>query len=98
MKIIVNSITGKAMIDGVYDKDWFSDSTRVKLGSPLDSFIYEIDEVDPGNAVLCKELAEGFSTHRRNANNEPKYYWYDNAGTWELWEIDGWAEEVQGSV
>jgi len=54
--------------------------------------IFEIDEVDPENRGVCRDLIE--TLHKVNINGEGKYYM--NGG--ELYITDGWEEPVEDLI
>ena len=82
MKLLYNAVDGKIFY-AVYDSDWFkfSHSTNIALTEK------EIDEVDPDNRTLCKNITNTLG--KVNASDESKYY-IDGDG--DLAERDGWEE------
>ena len=49
-------------------------------------------EVDPltENSIIRADLKS--SINKQDIIGDPKYYMFDNAGTWELYDKDGWEE------
>ena len=88
MKILFNSIDGKIFY-AVYDRDWFAFSHSTNI--PLAEFV--IDETAPENKNVCIDLVRIQS--RVDINGDGKYFMFDNAGTWELHERDGWEEYIE---
>ena len=88
MRILFNNADGKIYY-AVPDRDWFMfhHSTQISLTE------FEIDEVAPNNQTACHELYHGYGTTRVDAAGDPKYFMFDNAGTWELHEKADWVEE-----
>ncbi|MCP4651061.1 MAG: hypothetical protein GY853_13420 [PVC group bacterium] len=87
MQIYFVEATGR-ILRAIYDKDIFV--TRVNFNISTETF--EIDEIDPDNKELCRDIAS--TIRRKDAEGDPKYYMYDNAGTWELHDKDGWQEQM----
>lgn len=88
MKILYNNINGKIYYS-VYDTDWFRFTHTTHL--LLD--VFEIDEIAPTNKAICIDLVR--HQNKTDINGDNKYYMFDNAGTWELHEVDGWEEYIE---
>ncbi len=79
------------IFDCVYYRDSFA-------YDPADNFndrvllIYSIDEVDPNNKALCKDLVKHGKVWLVDSNGDNKYYISGDPA--ELYERDGWVQEV----
>jgi len=77
---------GKRLIVGaVYEKDLFSAPLE-----PKGCFHIDVDEVDPDNKGICRNLAD--ATSKRDSEGEGRYF---IDADHELCENEGWEEEVE---
>jgi hypothetical protein len=84
MKVLYRESDGRIFYC-VYDADWFkfAHSTNIELAT------LEIDEVDPDNKAICRDLATTQS--KRDINGNPKYYISEG----DIYERENWEEYVE---
>lgn len=90
MKVLFNPDNGKIFVT-VPDRNWFMFQHSIQIAYET----FEIDEVVPGNQTACYELYNGYGESRMDATGNPKYFMFDNAGEWELHEVEDWVEEPE---
>ncbi len=87
MKVLFDSTTGKIYY-AIPDKSWFMFHHSTNI--PLTEF--EIEEILPNNQGVAIDLVAKLG--KVDSIGDPKYYMFNNAGTWELHLKDGWEEFI----
>jgi len=70
----------------INDRDLFN------FNPPAGLTEFSIDEIAPDNKAICIDILKNYRKH--DSNGLSKFYMQSDGGIWNLYERDGWTEEV----